>query len=96
VDMPITRRPALIRLDLLVTQCAWCGAFEIRGRHVRFVGAPILAFGFTWQLWSLFAIQFAVSHSMCPTCFDWRIKQDARISQLERTLAAREEPDTEE
>jgi hypothetical protein len=62
------------RHQVLLSQCAWCGAFEIAGRFVR---VPRIG-KVNWGL-RLADAELAVTHGICPPCSEKTFgRRDAR------------------
>lgn len=80
------RRP-LVRAELLIGQCSWCGGIRVRGRYVRFVGAPVLTWLVSWRIGRVLRVRFGFTHGICPHCTDWRMAHELAIAALQRELA---------
>lgn len=79
-------RQPLVRVELVIGQCSWCGGVRLRGRYVRFVGAPIVAWMVSWRIACFVSVRLGFSHGICPACLDWRMSHENRIATLERAV----------
>ncbi len=84
-----------IRIILDLRQCAWCGSVEIRGRHVKFVGLPVIAWSRRMEIGRFLILSVGVSHGACPKCMAWRISHEQRIRRLEGRLEKLSDPGKE-
>ncbi len=75
-----------IRIIVNLKQCGWCGSLEIRGRHIKFVGLPVIAWSQRVQIGQFVVLSLGVSHGACPRCMAWRISHEQRILRLEKRL----------